>query len=144
MEFKLTKEQELIQKAAREFAEKRIEPIAIQIDRDNEVPAEIFQEMGELGFFGTPFPEEYGGSGAGYLSYALAVEQIARISGGVAMTLSVSVLGLSAINLFGTPEQKAAVAAACLRRQADSLLRLHRAVHGVGPENDHHEGPARR
>ncbi len=106
MEFKLTKEQELIQKAAREFAEKRIEPIAAQIDRENEVPAEILREMGELGFFGIPFPEEYGGSGAGYLNYALVVEQIARISGGVAMTFSVSMLGMNAINIFGTPEQK--------------------------------------
>ncbi|NLV17116.1 MAG: acyl-CoA dehydrogenase [Syntrophomonadaceae bacterium] len=107
MDFKLTKEQELIQKAAREFAEKSIMPIAEQIDRDNFVPQEIFDEMGELGFFGLQFPEEDGGTGAGYSCYPLVVEQIARASSGVAMTFSVHSLGTSAIYTFGTPEQKA-------------------------------------
>lgn len=107
MDFKLTKEQELIQKAAKEFAEKSIMPIAEKIDRENAVPQEIFEEMAELGFFGLQYPEEYGGTGAGYTCYPLVVEQIARASGGVSMTFSVHSLGTSAIYTFGTPEQKA-------------------------------------
>lgn len=106
MEFKLSKEQELIQKAAREYAEKRIEPIAFHIDRDNEIPIEIFHELGELELMGIPFSEEFGGAEAGYLSYALVAEQIARVSSGVSLVFSVNMLGLGAINIFGTPDQK--------------------------------------
>ncbi len=70
------------------------------------VPPEIYKGMAELDLFGIPFPEEYGGTGAGYSCYPLAVEQIARASSGVALTLSVHCLGMTAINLFGTPQQK--------------------------------------
>lgn len=106
MDFKLTKEQELIQKAAREFAQSVIWPIAAQIEEENKVPMEIFHEMGDLGFMGIPFDEEYGGTGAGYTCYPLVLEQIAQCSSGVGMVMSVNGLGLSAINVFGTPEQK--------------------------------------
>ena len=106
MDFKLSKEQELIQKTVREFAEKYLAPVADQIDRENKVPPEIYKKMAELELFGIPFAEEVGGTGAGYSCYPLAVEQIARASGGVALTLSVNTLALSAINVFATPEQK--------------------------------------
>lgn len=115
MDFKLTKEQELIQKTARDFAEKYIAPIADQIDRENKVPPEIYQKMSELELFGIPFPEEFGGTGAGYSCYPLAVEQIARASGGVALTLSVNTLGTSAVSLFATPEQKKRYMVPCCR-----------------------------
>src|SRR5512137_2638403 len=78
MDFKLSKEQELIQKSTREFAEKHIVPVADQIDRENKVPSEIYRKMAELELFGIPFAEEFGGTGAGYSCYPLAVEQIAR------------------------------------------------------------------
>lgn len=115
MDFKLSKEQELIQRTAREFAEKYISPVAEQIDRENKVPPEIYKKMSELELFGIPFSEELGGSGAGYSCYPLAVEQIARASGGIALTLSVNTLGLSAINIFATPEQKKQVMPPCCR-----------------------------
>jgi alkylation response protein AidB-like acyl-CoA dehydrogenase len=115
MDFKLSKEQELIQKTARDFAEKYIAPVAEQIDRENKVPAEIYKKMTELELFGIPFAEEFGGSGAGYSCYPLAVEQIAKASGGVALTLSVNTLGLSAINALGTPEQKNQFLPPCCR-----------------------------
>jgi alkylation response protein AidB-like acyl-CoA dehydrogenase len=113
MDFKLSKEQELIQKTVREFAEKHIVPVADQIDRENKVPPEIYKKMAELELFGIPFAEEFGGTGAGYSCYPLAVEQIARASGGVALTLSVNTLALSAINVFATPEQKKQVMTPC-------------------------------
>jgi len=115
MDFKLSKEQELIQKTAKDFAEKYIMPIADRIDRENKIPPEVYQKMSELELFGIPFPEEVGGTGAGYSCYPLAVEQIARASGGVALTLSVNSLALSAMNLFGTPEQKKRYMPPCCR-----------------------------
>ncbi len=115
MDFRLSKEQELIQKAAKDFAEKYIAPIADQIDRENSVPPQIYKKMTELELFGIPFPEEFGGTGAGYSCYPLAVEQIAKASGGVALTLSVNTLGVSALNVFGTPEQKERYMVPCCR-----------------------------
>ncbi|HNX28058.1 MAG TPA: acyl-CoA dehydrogenase family protein [Syntrophomonadaceae bacterium] len=106
MDFNLSKEQELIQRAAREFAEKYIEPIALQIDTENVIPQEIFDGLGELDMFGIPFTEEYGGAGSGYSSYVLAMEQIGSVSSGVAMIISAHTLGLGAISAFGTEEQK--------------------------------------
>ena len=115
MDFKLSKEPELIQKTAKDFSEKYIMPIADQIDKENKIPPEIYRKMSELELFGIPFSEEVGGTGAGYSCYPLVVEQIARASGGVALTLSVNSLALSAINLFGTPEQKKRTMPPCCR-----------------------------
>ncbi|MBO8158112.1 acyl-CoA dehydrogenase family protein [Thermosyntropha sp.] len=106
MDFSLSKEEQLIQKAAAEYAEKFIEPVAKQIDEENKVPDEIIRGLGELDLFGIPFDEEYGGAGAGYLCYVLAMEQIAAASSGVGMILSAHTLGLGAIDKFGTEEQK--------------------------------------
>jgi len=106
MNFSLTKEQELIQKAAREYAEKYIEPLAEQIDKENKVPQSILEGLGDLDLLGIPLPDEYGGAGAGYVSYVLALEQIARASSGVGMIISAHTLGLSSISTFGTEEQK--------------------------------------
>jgi alkylation response protein AidB-like acyl-CoA dehydrogenase len=106
MEFSLSKEQKLIQKIAGEFAQKYVEPIAEKIDKENIIPEEIINTLGELGLLGIPFAEEYGGSGAGYQSYVLALEQIAKCSAGVGVTIGASTLGLGAIDKFGTEEQK--------------------------------------
>jgi alkylation response protein AidB-like acyl-CoA dehydrogenase len=106
MDFNLTKEQLLIQKMARDFAEQKIAPLAEQIDRENQVPGEIFQGLAELDMFGMPYPEAYGGAGAGYETYVLAMEQIARVSSGPAMAISAHCLGLASISNFGTEEQK--------------------------------------
>ncbi|HBQ26536.1 MAG TPA: acyl-CoA dehydrogenase [Syntrophomonas sp.] len=106
MDFSLSKEQLLIQKMARDFAEKYIEPVAEQIDRENKIPQDILEGLAELDLFGIPFPEEYGGADGGYDGYVLAMEQLGRVSGGVAMTLSAHSLGLSAIYVFGTEDQK--------------------------------------
>ena len=106
MDFNLTKEQLMIQQMAREFAEKYIEPVAEQIDRENVIPEDIIKGLAELDLFGIPYSEEYGGADGGYDGYVLAMEQLARASGGVAMTLSAHSLALSAISVFGTEDQK--------------------------------------
>lgn len=106
MDFGLSKEEQLIQRAAKEFAEKVITPVAAEIDRTNHMPDEIMAGLAELGMFGISFPEEYGGGEAGYLSYILALEQLSRACSGVGMILSVNTVGLAVINTFGTEQQK--------------------------------------
>ncbi|CFY03008.1 Acyl-CoA dehydrogenase/oxidase C-terminal [Syntrophomonas zehnderi OL-4] len=106
MDFGFTKEEALLQKMAREFAEKHIEPLAEKIDQENEVPKEILEGLAELELFGVPFPEKYGGADGGYAGYVLAVEQIARCSSGVGMIMSAHTLSVGAIGVFGTEDQK--------------------------------------
>ncbi len=107
MEFTLNQDQEFIQKTARDFAQEKILPLAEEIDRKNELPPDIWEGLCDLGLPGMVFPDEYGGAEAGYDSYVLALEQIARASGGVATALAVHVTALGAIKLFGTKSQKA-------------------------------------
>jgi Acyl-CoA dehydrogenases len=106
MDFTLTKEQALIQKMARDYADTYIAPLAEQIEHENQVPAEILQGLAELDLFGMAMPEAYGGAAAGYDTYVVAMEQIARVSSGPAVIISAHCLGLSAINNFGTEAQK--------------------------------------
>ncbi len=108
MNFDFSKEEQLIQKAAKEFADKRIAPVAGNIHRTNAMPAEIVDGLADLGMFGIPFLEKYGGGEAGYLSYILALEQLSKASAGVGMIISVNAVGLAVINVFGTEEQKLA------------------------------------
>lgn len=102
----MTKEQALIQKMARDFADQFIAPVAEQIEQENQVPAEILHGLAELDLFGMAMPEGYGGAGAGYDTYVLAMEQIARVSSGPALVISAHSLGLSAIAAFATDAQK--------------------------------------
>ncbi|WP_067730323.1 acyl-CoA dehydrogenase family protein [Oceanobacillus damuensis] len=107
MNFELTKEQEMVRKMVRDFAEKVIRPRAIEIDTKAQFPIDIFDQMGELGILGIPFPEEYGGSGGDTLSYALAVEEIGRVCGSTGLSYAAAVsLGASPLYYFGTDEQK--------------------------------------
>jgi alkylation response protein AidB-like acyl-CoA dehydrogenase len=106
MDFTLSKEQKLIQKSAREVAEKHIAPLAKQIDRENQVPEELIEMLGEMGYFGLTFPEELGGSEAGYDGYVLVQEQVSKVLGGLGVLIGGNALGLGAICNFGTQEQK--------------------------------------
>ena len=107
MDFRLNEEQQMIQNMVREFADKELAPVAARLDEEGEFPHEITRKMGELGLFGLPFSEEYGGTGAGYLSYALAVEEISRACASTGITYAAHCsIGAGPIYLFGTPEQK--------------------------------------
>ncbi|WP_200416232.1 acyl-CoA dehydrogenase family protein [Virgibacillus salexigens] len=109
MDFELTKEQAMIKKMVRDFAEEVILPRAIEIDKEAQFPLDIFKQMGELGLLGIPFPETYGGSGGDTLSYALAVEEIGRVCGSTGLSYAAAVsLGASPIYYFGTEAQKQA------------------------------------
>jgi butyryl-CoA dehydrogenase len=103
----LTEEQKMLRDMVRDFAENKIRPIAAEIDETERFPEEIFQEMGELGLMGIPYPEEYGGAGMDTVSYAIAVEEVARVCGSTALGLAAHIsLGCGPIYLFGTEEQK--------------------------------------
>ncbi|MBU5466664.1 acyl-CoA dehydrogenase family protein [Virgibacillus sp. MSJ-26] len=107
MDFNLTKEQTMIRKMVRDFAEEVIKPRAIEIDKQAKFPKDIFDEMGKLGLMGIPFPEKYGGSGGDTVSYAIAVEEIGRVCGSTGLSYAAAVsLGASPIFYFGTKEQK--------------------------------------
>lgn len=106
MDFNLTKDQSMIKQVAREFAQKRLVPIAEEIERTHQIPAEVLLEMGDLGLMALPISTEFGGSGAGYDGYVLAMEEIARASASVQMLLAAHILGMSILDTFGTQEQK--------------------------------------
>jgi short-chain 2-methylacyl-CoA dehydrogenase len=107
MDFDLTDEQRLLRDTVRDFARQRVAPVAEELDRTKRFPYEIVAELGELGLMGIPFPEEYGGGGADTLSYAVAVEELARIDSSVCITLAAHTsLGTMPIHLWGTTEQK--------------------------------------
>jgi short/branched chain acyl-CoA dehydrogenase len=107
VDFDLGDEQQLLQRTVREFAREEISPVAEALDRDKRFPYDIVAKMGELGLMGIPFPEEYGGGGADTLSYALAVEELARVDSSVCITMAAHTsLGTMPIHLWGTSDQK--------------------------------------
>src|SRR5215211_4990209 len=108
MDFDLSDEQQSIRRLVRDFADNEVRPVAEQLDREKRFPYEIVAKLGELGLMGIPYPEEYGGGGAGTLSYAIAVEELARVDSSVAITVAANTsLGSWPIYAFGSEEQKA-------------------------------------
>ncbi len=107
MLFQTTPAHEELRAKVRAFAEEEIKPIAFMLDQQNEFPDEAIRKLGELGLMGIPYPVEYGGAGLDALSYAIAVEELARVDGGAGVILSAHVsLGSWPIFAFGTEEQK--------------------------------------
>lgn len=107
MLFTTTNDHEELRAAIRGFAETKVKPIAFSLDKESKFPTEIVKEMGENGWMGLPYPKEYGGAGMDYIAYAIAVEELARVDGGVGVILSAHVsLGSYPIFAFGTEEQK--------------------------------------
>jgi len=107
MDFRLNEEQQMFQRMVRDFAEREIAPQASRTDEAEEFPWPIIEKMAALGLMGLPIPEEYGGAGSDTLSYALAVEEVARACGSTAITLAAHVsLACKPLLAFGSEEQK--------------------------------------
>jgi alkylation response protein AidB-like acyl-CoA dehydrogenase len=107
MNFELDDDTQLLQRTVRDFALQEVRPVAEELDRTKAFPYELVAKMGELGWMGIPFPEEYGGSGGTSLQYALAVEELTRIDSSVAITMCAHTsLGTQPVYLFGSEEQK--------------------------------------
>jgi short/branched chain acyl-CoA dehydrogenase len=106
--YDLSDEQELLRRTVRDFAERRIAPVAEELDREHRFPYDIVGELAELGVMGIPVPEEYGGAGGDTLSYAIAIEELTRVDSSVAITVAAHTsLGTMPILLYGTDDQKA-------------------------------------
>ena len=107
MLFQTTRGQEALRAQIRQFAEEEIKPQAFLMDQNNEFPEDAIRKLGERGWMGLPYPAEYGGAGRDVMSYAIAVEELARVDGGAGVILSAHVsLGSWPIFAFGTEEQK--------------------------------------
>ena len=107
MMYQTTPAQEALRAKVREFAEAEVKPLAFTLDQGNEFPRDAVRKMGKLGLMGIPYDKKYGGAGLDVLSYAIAVEELARVDGGTGVILSAHTsLGTWPIYAYGTEEQK--------------------------------------
>jgi alkylation response protein AidB-like acyl-CoA dehydrogenase len=106
MDFRLNEQEKMLQTLAKDFALKEVVPRAAAIDRTNEVPLDLAKKMAKLGFRGLPYPAKYGGGGAGYVSFILALEQICQASVSAGAVMSVNTVPEEGIFRFGSEEQK--------------------------------------
>lgn len=105
--FEMTDSMKLVQSAARTFAEKEIKPYVMKYDESQEFPFEIMKKLGELGFLGVIFPEEYGGGGFGYLEYITIIEEISKVDPSIGLSIAAhNSLCTNHIYSFGNEEQK--------------------------------------
>lgn len=104
---RLSEEHEALQESVRDFAREVVAPVIATHYEEHTFPYEIVRQMGKMGLFGLPFPEEYGGMGGDFLALCLALEELARVDSSVAITLEAGVsLGAMPIYRYGTEEQK--------------------------------------
>lgn len=107
MDFRLTDEQEALRESVRDFAREAVAPVIAEHYEKHTFPYEVIRQMGKMGLFGLPFPEEHGGMGGDYFALCLALEELARVDSSVAITLEAAVsLGAMPIFRFGTAEQQ--------------------------------------
>src|SRR3989338_5912737 len=107
MEFELTEEQRLLQQTVRDFSHRVIASGAKERDIKSKFPRDVIKEMAGLGFMGMIIPESYGGAGLDYISYTIVLEEIARVDGGVALSVSAhNSLCTNHIYSFGTEDQR--------------------------------------
>ncbi|MDI6775378.1 MAG: acyl-CoA dehydrogenase [Verrucomicrobiota bacterium] len=107
MDFNLTDEERMTQDCSREFSEKRLKPVAADLDKKGEFPSELVAELAGLGLMGIPVPEQWGGGGLNTVAYTLAVEEISRSCASMGVTLSAHTsLACDPLSKYGTDEQK--------------------------------------
>ncbi|MGG4451555.1 acyl-CoA dehydrogenase [Brevibacillus porteri] len=107
MDFRLNEEQEMMRRMVRDFAQKEIAPFIPVMEETDQFPRQILKKMGEMGLMGIPIAEEWGGAGADFISYILAIHEISKVSATVGVILSVHTsVGTNPILYFGTEEQK--------------------------------------
>ncbi|WP_305788520.1 acyl-CoA dehydrogenase family protein [Symbioplanes lichenis] len=107
VDFRLSEEQEALRESVRDFALEQVAPVIAEHYERETFPYDLIRQMGKMGLFGLPFPEEHGGMGGDYFALGIALEELARIDSSVAITLEAAVsLGAMPIYRFGTPEQQ--------------------------------------
>src|ERR671915_2000827 len=103
MDFALSPQHDEIRRTVRDFAERRIAPVADEMERNAEFPHDIIRAAADLGLLGVPYPEEVGGTGLDSLAYAITVEELSRVSGSVGIIVSAHhSLGCNPIWIAGT------------------------------------------
>ncbi len=127
MDFMLTEQQQMMKKLFAEFAEKEVKPLAAEVDEDERFPRENGRKNESMQNDGNPNSREYGGAGADYLSYILAVEELSKKCGTTGVVLSAHTsLGTWPIEHFGTPNRKRSICR-IMHRQEAGRFRLNRA-----------------
>jgi short/branched chain acyl-CoA dehydrogenase len=107
VDFRLSEEQEALRATVQDFAREQVAPVIAEHYEHKTFPYDLVRQMGKMGLFGLPFPEEFGGMGGDYFTLCLALEELARVDSSVAVTLEAAVsLGAMPIYRFGTPQQK--------------------------------------
>jgi short-chain 2-methylacyl-CoA dehydrogenase len=107
VDFRLGEEQEALRATVRDFAREQIAPVIAEHYEHKTFPYEVIRQMGKMGLFGLPFPEDVGGMGGDYFALCIVLEELARVDSSVAVTLEAAIsLGAMPIHRFGTPEQK--------------------------------------
>src|SRR2546430_17672750 len=107
MDFRLSEEHEALRASVRDFAREVVAPVIGEHYEKHTFPYEIVRQMGKMGLFGLPFPEEHGGMGGDYLALCVALEELARVDSSVAITLEAAIsLGAMPIYRYGTQAQK--------------------------------------
>src|SRR3954469_8208858 len=108
VDFRLSEEQEALRDTVREFAREQVAPAIANHYEHKTFPYDLVRQMGKMGLFGLPFPEEHGGMGGDYFTLCLALDELARVDSSVAVTVEAGVsLGAMPIYRFGPPAQKA-------------------------------------
>src|SRR3978361_2369265 len=107
VDFRLDEEQEALRDSVREFAREQVAPVIAEHYEHKTFPYDLIRQMGKMGLFGLPFPEDAGGMGGDYFTLCIALEELARVDSSVAVTLEAAIsLGAMPIYRFGTPEQQ--------------------------------------
>ena len=124
----LTDEERMVRDAARDYAQGSLAPRVLEAHRHERFDREIMTEMGSLGLLGPTIPEEFGGAGAGYVSYGLIAREVERVDSGYRSAMSVqSSLVMHPIFAYGTDAQRAKIPAEARQRRMGRLLRPDRA-----------------
>ena len=143
MHFDLPDELAELQATVRRLAQDKVKPRARAIDKESAYPQDIFEAFRDAGLLGLCIPPEYGGSGAGILGLAIAIEEVAKYSNTAALMLLLTRLPTGPVMIAGTEEQKQAVPAGHLRRVATGRLRAVRAPGRQRRDGDADTGGAR-
>lgn len=107
MDFAFPKEYQLLRRTIRQFAQNELAPIARKIDEEEEIPRELIDKAAKLGLLGVPFPQKYGGMGAGEMGYCIAMEELNKVCGSLATIIGAHIgIGAMAIHLDGSEELK--------------------------------------
>ncbi len=143
LDYRLDEEHEALRATVAQFANEVVAPVIGDHYERDEFPYDIVRQMGKMGLFGLPFPEQYGGMGGDYFALCLALEELARVDSSVAITLEAGVsLGAMPIYRFGTEEQKRSLLPRLTSGQALGAFGLTEPGAGRAPLGGHH-GPHR-